>query len=69
MDSNAYSSSSKQGNLFSQSYNISMDSYMGGEFISVPNEGKISNICTHKKYVDKKKSLLYPNHNYFLKYA
>lgn len=40
MDSNVYSSSSKQGNLFSQSYNISMESYMCGEFISVPNEGK-----------------------------
>lgn len=35
-----YSSSSKQGNLFSQSYNICMDSYMSGEFISVPNEGE-----------------------------
>lgn len=40
MESNLYSSSSKQSNLFSQSYNICMDSYMSGEFISVPNEGK-----------------------------
>lgn len=39
MDSSLYTSSGKQGNLFSQSYNICMDSYMSGEFISVPNEG------------------------------
>lgn len=41
IDSNVYSTSSKQGNLFSQSYNICMDSYMSGEFISVPNEGML----------------------------
>lgn len=40
IDSNLYSSSSKQSNLFSHSYNICMDSYMSGEFISVPNEGE-----------------------------
>lgn len=45
MDSNLYSSSSKQSNLFSQSYNICMDSYMSGQFISVPNEGKTSYFC------------------------
>lgn len=37
-DSNIYYAASKQGNIFSQSYNLSTNSYVaGGEFISVPN--------------------------------
>lgn len=37
-DSNLYFAASKQGNIFSQSYNLCTNSYMaGGEFISVPN--------------------------------
>lgn len=37
-DSNIYFAASKQGNIFSQSYNLSTNSYVaGGEFISVPN--------------------------------
>lgn len=39
MDNGLCSSAGKQGNLFSQPYNICMNSYMSGEFISVPNEG------------------------------
>lgn len=42
MDTGLYSSAGKQGNLFSQSYNICMNSYMSGEFISVPNEDLLS---------------------------
>lgn len=38
-DSNLYFAASKQGNIFSQSYNLCTNSYVaGGEFISVPNE-------------------------------
>lgn len=39
IDSHLHTSGGKQGNLFSQSYNICMDSFMSGEFLSVPNEG------------------------------
>lgn len=41
MDTGLYSSAGKQGNLFSQSYNICMNCYMSGELISVPNEGEL----------------------------
>ena len=42
IDPNLFSSSGKQANLFSQSYNICMNSYMTGEFISMPNEDPMS---------------------------
>lgn len=58
MDSNLYSSSSKQGNLFSQSYNICMDSYMSGEFISVPNEG--SEYFVSFKFISNQSHLKFP---------